>query len=69
MRTTAGACSRLHAAPGKPVEQLLSEIDQGAARFNKATQKQNGRAGEWQVGDGVMDTRRTVAIASIYPFS
>jgi len=34
-------------ATGKPVSQILKEIDQGAAAFNQAARDQFRRAGEW----------------------
>lgn len=34
-------------AAGKPIDQILREIDEGAARFGEAARKKFERAGEW----------------------
>jgi len=34
-------------AAGQPVEQVLKEIDQGAARFRQAARERFGRKAEW----------------------
>ena len=39
-------------ATGKPVEQMLKELDEGSARFGAEAAKKFGRKGEWWAGGG-----------------